>query len=51
MLYRVDKLIMWSFVLGLSIVHPAGFALSGDDATHESDHEEDVLELPEVHVH
>jgi hypothetical protein len=27
------------------------FAAAGDDATHESDHEEDVLELPEVHVH
>ena len=27
------------------------FAAAGDEATHESDHEEDVLELPEVHVH
>jgi hypothetical protein len=27
------------------------YAVTGDDATHESDHEEDVLELPEVHVH
>lgn len=27
------------------------FAAAGDDATHESDHMEDVLELPEVHVH
>jgi hypothetical protein len=27
------------------------YAVVGDDATHESDHEEDVLELPEVHVH
>jgi hypothetical protein len=26
-------------------------AVVGDEATHESDHEEDVLELPEVHVH
>ena len=26
-------------------------AAVGDDATHESDHQEDVLELPEVHVH
>ena len=31
---------------------PSGVgALEGDRATHESDHEEDVLELPEVHVH
>jgi len=26
-------------------------AAVGDDATHESDHQGDVLELPEVHVH
>lgn len=26
-------------------------AAAGDEATHEGDHEEDVLELPEVHVH
>jgi len=26
-------------------------AVSGDEATHEADHQEDVLELPEVHVH
>lgn len=29
----------------------AALAAAGDEATHESDHEEDVLELPEVHVH
>jgi len=27
------------------------FAVAGDEATHEMDHNEDVLELPEVHVH
>ena len=27
------------------------YATAGDEATHESDHQEDVLELPEVHVH
>ena len=27
------------------------YAVVGDEATHESDHQEDVLELPEVHVH
>lgn len=26
-------------------------AVEGDRATHQSDHDEDVLELPEVHVH
>jgi hypothetical protein len=28
-----------------------GEAVEGDQATHESDHQEDVVELPEVHVH
>ncbi|MEK9141697.1 MAG: energy transducer TonB [Nitrospirota bacterium] len=27
------------------------YAVVGDEATHESDHHDDVLELPEVHVH
>jgi hypothetical protein len=27
------------------------YAVIGDEATHETDHQEDVLELPEVHVH
>ena len=26
-------------------------AAAGDEATHETDHHEDILELPEVHVH
>jgi hypothetical protein len=26
-------------------------AIVGDEATHESDHQEDIIELPEVHVH
>ncbi len=29
----------------------AAYAVAGDEATHEMDHHEDVLELPEVHVH
>ncbi|MGQ0695421.1 MAG: hypothetical protein ACT4OL_07585 [Nitrospiraceae bacterium] len=29
----------------------AAYAVTGDEATHESDHQEDILELPEVHVH
>jgi len=35
----------------LCLVPVAAFAAGGDEATHESDHQEDVLELPEVHVH
>lgn len=29
----------------------AALAVAGDEATHADDHHEDVLELPEVHVH
>lgn len=38
-------------VLGLLLTPAAAFAAVGDEATHESDHQEDILELPEVHVH
>ena len=29
----------------------SAFSVTGDEATHETDHQEDILELPEVHVH
>ena len=37
----------------LMSLYAASFAYAtvGDEATHESDHQEDVIELPEVHVH
>jgi hypothetical protein len=35
----------------VSLWSAMAFAVAGDEATHEDDHEEDVLELPEVHVH
>jgi hypothetical protein len=41
-------------VVVLSTQHPAlctAFAAEGDRATHHSDHDEDVLTMPEVHVH
>lgn len=38
-------------VLCVLIFTSPAYAVTGDNATHESDHEEDVLELPEVHVH
>ena len=39
-----------SFVM--AVVWPTfAFAVAGDEATHVDDHHEDVLELPEVHVH
>ena len=38
--------------LAVVLTWPAmAFAVVGDEATHETDHSEDVLELPEVHVH
>jgi len=35
-------MVLWPFTASL---------VMGDEATHEADHQEDVLELPEVHVH
>ena len=37
--------------LCVSLWPAAAYAVAGDEATHETDHSEDVLELPEVHVH
>lgn len=42
----VVALVLAGLVWPISL-HAAG----GDEATHQSDHQEDVLELPEVHVH
>jgi len=38
-------------VLCVSLWPTIVYAVAGDEATHEVDHQEDVLELPEVHVH
>ena len=46
--HRLHTLLIGSF---LYLVPVAAFAVIGDEATHETDHQEDVLELPEVHVH
>lgn len=46
--HRLLVLLIGSF---LCLVPVAAFAVAGDEATHEMDHSEDVLELPEVHVH
>ncbi len=37
--------------ISLCLLPATAFAVVGDEATHESDHQEDILELPEVHVH
>ena len=38
-------------IMGLLYLPAAAWAVVGDEATHETDHHEDILELPEVHVH
>jgi hypothetical protein len=38
-------------VLCVCLLPASAHALVGDEATHETDHQEDVLELPEVHIH
>jgi hypothetical protein len=43
--------ILRGWVVGLCLVPALSWAAAGDEATHESDHMEDVIELPEVHVH
>jgi hypothetical protein len=48
---RAAKLIVPYCVLCVALWPAAASAVAGDEATHESDHQEDVLELPEVHVH
>jgi len=45
--YRIVQVCMCAVCLWPAIA----FAVAGDEATHETDHSEDVLELPEVHVH
>lgn len=38
-------------MISLLCLPVAAYAAAGDEATHETDHHEDILELPEVHVH
>jgi Gram-negative bacterial TonB protein C-terminal len=38
-------------VLCVCLWPASAHAVLGDEATHETDHQEDVLELPEVHIH
>ncbi|HEU4684031.1 MAG TPA: energy transducer TonB [Nitrospira sp.] len=47
---RLITSLLYGLVLTLFVQLPA-LAAVGDEATHESDHEQDILELPEVHVH
>lgn len=43
--------IMTVLALSLSLNLDLGFSAEGDRATHHSDHDEDVILLPPVHVH
>lgn len=45
------KQILTLSIMGLLCFPVAAWAVAGDEATHADDHHEDVLELPEVHVH
>lgn len=47
--YLQNFVLSWG--LGVCLLPATAFAVAGDEATHEMDHNEDVLELPEVHVH
>jgi hypothetical protein len=42
-----------ALLIGLSLCFApaAAWAVAGDEATHADDHHDDILELPEVHVH
>ena len=45
------KQILTLSIMSLLCFPVAAWAVAGDEATHADDHHEDVLELPEVHVH
>ena len=45
------KQILTLSIMGFLCFPVAAWAVAGDEATHADDHHEDVLELPEVHVH
>jgi hypothetical protein len=45
------KKILTLSIIGLLCLPAAAHAAAGDEATHETDHHDDILELPEVHVH
>ncbi len=49
---HIDMKTILTLLLGLLLCLPAAaYASAGDEATHETDHHDDILELPEVHVH
>jgi hypothetical protein len=52
MTVRVIKNVLPCIAWSICLLPATALAVGvGDEATHSSDHQEDVLELPEVHVH
>lgn len=50
-LLRASRGLAICFAFGLCLLPAFAQAVIGDEATHETDHQEDILELPEVHIH
>jgi hypothetical protein len=48
---NLDRLGLGALILTMWLGPALGSAGEGDRTTHQSDHDEDVLELPEVHIH
>jgi len=50
---RVTGRMVGTWTLCLCLLPGSGYAVTGDEATHEADHalDADIIELPEVHVH
>ncbi len=50
-MHGIMKQMLVFSMISLLCLPVAAYAAAGDEATHETDHHEDILELPEVHVH
>lgn len=48
---RVRTWLVWMIAVTVWLWPAGGRAVEGDRATHRSDHDEDLVALPEVHVH
>jgi hypothetical protein len=48
---RILHVLMQAILVVLWLYPASGLAVEGDRATHESDHEEDAIDIPEIHVH
>jgi hypothetical protein len=48
---RILHMLLQAILVVLCLYPTSGLAVEGDRATHESDHEDDAIGIPEVHVH